>query len=410
MIPTRPSPSDRDTGLWRSSLTVACALIAIALGGCSAGEEGGAGEGDTLAVYVSVPLRGPSAPYGRAIRNGAKLALEDANGRAGEVKVEAIFLDDTGGRVAGPRWLAGVVGLNARTATSDSAAIAYLGEFESGATRVSLPITNEARMLQVSPASTAPDLVSPFSGSDEVPEMVQPSGERSFGRVIPDDVAQAAAGAQWAKSLGVRRALVYSRAKLSDTVADEFAEEAEGLGVSVESPQNPAARRRAVNSNPDLVYYGGTPGPALPFLERVAETSAATIMGTDALLLDPGFLRAARPIESRLRLTASAQDPDQLPPPDGPGFVREYREQYGRAPDPYAAYGHEAMAVVLDSIGRADPVDRGAIVDAFLETTDRRSVLGTYSIDEVGNTTLDRMAGYRISGGRPVFDAALRVP
>jgi branched-chain amino acid transport system substrate-binding protein len=410
MIPTHPSPHGRVAPPRRSSLPVACALIAISLCGCSTGESGGAGEGDTLAVYVSVPLRGPSAPYGRAIRDGAKLALEDANGRAGEVKIDGVFLDDTGGRVAGPRWLSGVVGLNARAATSDSAAIAYVGEFESGATRVSLPITNEARMPQVAPASTAPDLVSPFSGSDEVPELVQPSGERSFGRVIPDDVAQAAAGAGWAKRLGVRHALVYSRAKLSDTVADEFAEEAEALGVSVERPQTPAAILRAVKSNPDLVYYGGIPGPALPFLVRVADASTATIMGTDALLLDPAFLRAARSIESRLRLTASAQDPAQLPPPDGPEFVRAYREEYAHAPSPYAAYGYEAMAVVLDSIERADPIERGAVVDAFLETTDRRSVLGTYSIDEVGNTTLDRLAGYRVESGRPVFDEPLRAP
>ena len=50
------------------------------------------------------------------------------------------------------------------------------------------------------------------------------------------------------------------------------------------------------------------------------------------------------------------------------------------------------------------------MIDAFFDTVDRRSVLGTYSIDEVGNSTLDRVAGYRVQGGRPVFDAALRAP
>ena len=91
--------------------------------------------------------------------------------------------------------------------------------------------------------------------------------------------------------------------------------------------------------------------------------------------------------------------------------MRRYRDEYGRPPDPYAAYGYEAMAVVIDSIERAgEPVDRSAAIDAFFDTVDRRSVLGTYSIDEVGNTTLDRMAGYRVRAGRPVFDAALRAP
>ena len=69
------------------------------------------------------------------------------------------------------------------------------------------------------------------------------------------------------------------------------------------------------------------------------------------------------------------------------------------------------MALVLDSIERAsDPRDRSAVIDAFLATADRESVLGTYSIDEAGDTTLDAIAGYRVEGGEPRFDSALRAP
>ena len=388
-------------------LGTACALLAAAaLGGCATDDGGGAGEGDTLTVYVSVPLRGPSGAFGHAIRDGARLALEDAGGKAAGVEIDAVFLDDT----EGGRWNAGVVGENARAASSDSTAIAYVGELESGATRTSLPITNEARMLQLSPASTAVDLVSPFRGSDEVPDRVQPSGERSFGRVIPDDEAQAAAGAEWARRIGVRGALVVSDgSEFGDTVAEEFAEEAADLGVSVDRAGSEAGALRGAKANPDLVYYGGIGGAAMPFLERVVRSSDAMIMGTDALLLEPSCLRRARPFEPRLRLTASAQGPAQLPPP-GPKFARRYRDEFGHGPDPYAAYGYEAIAVVLDSIERADTVDRTAVIDAFLDTTDRRSVLGTYSIDEVGDTTLDRLAGYRVRDGRPVFDTALHAP
>lgn len=390
----------------------ACAVLAAtALAGCSAGDGGGAGEGDTLTVYVSAPLRGPSGVHGRAIRDGAKLALEDAGGRAGEVEIEAAFLDDTEGRGPAAEWSPGAVADNARGATSDSSAVAYIGELESGATRISLPITNEARMLQVSPASTAVDLVSPFPGSDEVPELVQPTGERSFGRVIPDDQAQAAAGAAWARRLGLRNAVAVSDgSRFGKEVAGEFVDDAEAIGVSV-------LRLRTVRlslgaRSRDLVYYGGAAAGTRSLLGRLARRApSATLMGTDALLLDPSFVREARPIESRLRLTASAQDPEQLPPPEGPAFVDRYRDAYGREPDPYAAYGYEAMAVVLDSIERAEgTLDRSAVIDAFLDTADRASVLGTYSIDEVGDTTLDRVAGYRVERGRPAFDASLRVP
>jgi branched-chain amino acid transport system substrate-binding protein len=68
------------------------------------------------------------------------------------------------------------------------------------------------------------------------------------------------------------------------------------------------------------------------------------------------------------------------------------------------------MAVVLDSIERAgDQGDnRDEVVDAFFDTRDRDSILGGYSIDEVGDTTLDRLAGYRLRNGRPVFATPLR--
>jgi branched-chain amino acid transport system substrate-binding protein len=392
---------------------VACALLAAALGGCSLGDAGEGSGGGRLSVYVSVPTRGPVGVHGRAIREGADLALREL-GPGGPRPPSLRVRDDT----RGGRWSPPAVADTARRATSNSAAIAYIGEFESGATRVSLPITNEARMVQVSPASTALDLVSPAPGSDEVPELVQPSGERTFGRVIPDDEAQAGAGAAWARRLGARGALLISDgSEFGDTVADEFEEEAVALGIGVEvgraREERSKARARISAARPDLVYYAGTTDRALPVLRSVAAAApGATIMSTDALLLDRSFLRRAKPFESTLRLTASAQDPAQLPRARGQMFVRRYRERYRREPDPYAAYGYEAMALVLDLIDRAgdEAGDRTAIVDELFATSERDSVLGTYTIDDVGNTTLDRIAGYRVRDGRPVFDAALRPP
>src|ERR671910_3307620 len=194
-------------------------------------------------------------------------------------------------------------------------------------------------------------------------------------------------------------------------------EDAVALGIGVEArrgrEERSDARARVSAARPDLVYYAGTTDRALPVLRSVAAAApGATIMSTDALLLDRSFLRRAKPFESTLRLTASAQDPAQLPRARGQMFVRRYRERYRREPDPYAAYGYEAMALVLDLIDRAgdEAGDRTAIVDELFATSERDSVLGTYTIDDVGNTTLDRIAGYRVRDGRPVFDAALRPP
>ena len=359
----------------------ACAVLALA--DCSPGDVDDEAQGGTLTVYVSAPLRGESGEEGRAIVNGAKLALADAGGEAGGLDVEAVYMDNTSGRDSGARWDPVVVADNARRAAQDSTAIAYIGELESGATRTSLPITNEALMLQVSAGSTAVDLVRESPASDDVPELVQPTGNRTFGRVIPDDEKQAAAGAVWADELGFDRARVLrSPGDFSRVVGDEFAEEAEALGIALE---------------PGGLDYVTAEALAFPGGDR----DDGDHMATDALF-DAGV--------DGLHLTSSAQDPEQLPPA-GQEFVRAYEREFGEPPDRYAAYGYEAMAVVLDSIERSvDARDRSGVIDAFFATTNRDSVLGTYSIDEVGDSTLDAISGYRVEGGEPRFDSALRAP
>ena len=365
----------------RVSTAVVLLAAAALAAGCSSGDfDDQVPEDATLTVYVSAPLRGESGEEGRAIVNGAKLALEDAGGEAGGVDVEAVYMDDTGGENGEVDWDPVVVADNARRAAQDSTATAYVGELESGATRISLPITNQAQMLQVSAASTAVDLTRTSPTSDAVPELAQPTGERTFGRVIPDDRKQAGAGAVWADELRFRSAsLERGGSEFGETVANEFAEEAEALGIAIER-------------GGELTYLAAEKPPAGPVGEAMA---------TDAL-----FDAAV----DGLHLTSSAQAPEQLPPA-GLDFAAAYEEAFGDPPDRYAAYGYEAMAVVLDAIERAeDPRDRSAVIDAFFATADRESVLGTYSIDEAGDTTLDAIGGYRVEDGEPRFDSALTAP
>jgi branched-chain amino acid transport system substrate-binding protein len=383
-------------------IAVVLACAAASASGCGATPDDEAR--GPLTVYAGVPLRGPSAAAGRDIRDGAKLALDDAGGMAGEDEVELRVLDD-----AGPGgWTPGAVAAAARKASEDTSAIAYIGDFESGATRVSLPITNQAMVPQVSPASTGLDLATPGpDAGNEVPELVQPTGERTFVRVIGDDGTQAEAAAAWARRLGTRRVATLSDgSQFGDWVVEEFAEAAEGLGMEVVEATRPVAIARA---HPELVYYGGEARGALPLLRAAADAAPdAILMSTDALLMDPEVLAGAGDLEPRLRVTASAESPEQLPAA-GHDLAAAFRRRFGRRPGPYAAYGYEAMALVLDAIERArsEAGDRRAVLDELLATRERSSVLGTYSITAAGDTTLAAIAGYRIRDAEPVFDRPL---
>ena len=67
---------------------------------------------------------------------------------------------------------------------------------------------------------------------------------------------------------------------------------------------------------------------------------------------------------------------------------------------------------MLNAISRATDhgrtsARRSKVVAALFATRDRRSVLGTYSINHQGDTTLRRYGVYRIVDGRLVFWTAI---
>jgi branched-chain amino acid transport system substrate-binding protein len=342
-------------------------------------------------------LSGPRAAEGRDLADGARLALAEADGEAAGTAVALTVRDDA----TKSGWDAARTGENARAATEDATAIAFIGELDSGATRTSVPITNGAGMLQVSAGSGAEGLVREAPGSSQVPSDAQPSGERTFARVIPSDVAQGEAAGEWMAALGLT----------SVQVVDEDGPFSEAVVAGLESVGDAPAISAG---DPDAIFYaratvqeeGG--GGVMP------GGGVGEIFGTDAQLDEEDLTtlqilreicRSASDCPSSPRgihLTSAALDPSQLPVA-ADGFLAAFEDEYGRRPGRYAAYGYEAMAAILDAIGRADdPLDRGAVTDAFFAIEGRESILGEYSIDSVGNTTLAQLGAYDVRDGKAV--------
>ena len=120
---------------------------------------------------------------------GERLALADAGKRAGVAPIKLVELDS-----AEPDerdWDPDRVAENAGRAADDPAAIAYLGELELGASAVSLPVTNEESILQVSPTDGLSSLTVPQPGPGAGPERFYPEDAHNFLRLVPPDSAQA---------------------------------------------------------------------------------------------------------------------------------------------------------------------------------------------------------------------------
>ena len=171
--------------------------------------------GNQLTIYSSLPLQGPSGAISEQIVNGEKLALAEAGGRVGPFKVSYVSLDDS--NPASGQWAPGVTATNAKTAAEDTSTIAYLGDYNSAATAVSLPLINAAGILQVSPASPYVGLTSSLDAGQDEPERFYPSGQRTFGRLQPGDPVQAAAQVRLMQELGVQQGV---RARRPGSVRD----------------------------------------------------------------------------------------------------------------------------------------------------------------------------------------------
>jgi hypothetical protein len=122
---------------------IGIALVASLLAGCA--EEGAVESGAILSVYVSAPLRGSEADAGRQLCEDARAEAQE-QGRIGDFGVRVICLDASGPE---GEWTLARVGDNARRATEDSTAVAYIGEPVQAARRQSRPIVEAAGIAAI---------------------------------------------------------------------------------------------------------------------------------------------------------------------------------------------------------------------------------------------------------------------
>ncbi len=131
----------------------------------SSGSSSSGISGSTLTIYSSLPLQGTSHDQSQAVINGEKLALKSAGGKVGKYTIKYVSLDDSTAQNPGSAD-DGQTQQNARKAVSDKSTIYYLGEFNSGGTKVSLPILNQAGIPQISPSNTYVGLTTNEAGSE----------------------------------------------------------------------------------------------------------------------------------------------------------------------------------------------------------------------------------------------------
>jgi branched-chain amino acid transport system substrate-binding protein len=407
----------------------AALTAAVVAAGCGSDDNGdgaaSGGGGRTLTVYSSLPLQGASKNQSEAIGNGMELALKQAGSKAGDYTIKYVPLDDSTAQAGA--WTPEATTANARKAAQDDSAIAYLGEFNSGASAVSVPILNEVGLAQNGLTNTAVGLTTDEPGSTPgEPDKYYPTGERQYVRIVPKDNIQGAALVTLMKKDGCSKTFMTNDKEVFGSGLAkniELAASAQGLalvgntGIDKNAANYRSLAQGAVSKGADcMVYAGITANNAVQlFKDFSAAMPNGKLYGPDGIaesgFADPKEGGIPAEVGAKVKVVIATLPASEYPP-EGQRFFDEYKSEYGESqPDPYAIYGYEAMSLTLDAIQRAaeqGEVDRASVVEQLFATKDRESVLGTYSIDENGDTTLTDYGAYSIENGALVFDETIK--
>lgn len=401
----------------------AAGVLAAGLAACGSSSSGGGGgggggkvSGSSLTIYSSLPLQGTSQGQSEAVINGEKLALDSVGGKVGKFKIKYVSLDDSTAQNPGTADETQTQ-QNARKAVRDKSTIFYLGEFNSGGTKVSLPILNQAGIPQISPSNTYVGLTTNEPGSEPgEPQSFYPTQKRTYARVVPRDTIQGAALVSIMKEDGCKVVDVWNdKTTYGAGIAKNVQLSLKTQGLKAGNVQgtdrdSPNYRSQANSAKGDCFFWGGVTGEngVQVYKDVAAANPKAKLYGPDGVaeeaFTNPKKGGIPASVASRVKITVATLGVKDLPEA-GPVLSKFKAKYHVQSVDPYAIYGYETMALALDVLKRAGAQanDRAAVIKALFATKDRKSVLGTYSIDKNGDTTLTDYGLYAVKAGLPVY-------
>jgi len=401
----------------------ALAVVAVVVfAACSQTPSGGGGDKGTIEIWSSLPRQGSSKAQTDTIVNAINMALEEAGNKAGGYTIVYKDVDDS--TAAAGKWDEATEIKNANDAVADDKLVAYIGTFNSGAAKLSIPILCTKGIAMISPANTHVGLTVPFGPGE--PDIYYPNGcKKNYTRVVPNDSLQGAAGALWASQLGAKNVYVLDDTEVyGKGIADVFNQRAPDNGLTVlgrDGIDGKASDYRALAekikaTNPDLIYFGGITQNNAGQLWRDLRDAMPDVMlmGPDGIA-EGEFLESAGEAGEGSFITSGAVSPDQLTGAGAEWFAK-YTAKYPDAPaEVYTAYGYEAMKVALAAIEKAsakNPADtlalRALVLDEVKGTKDYAGVLGTWSFDAAGDTSLTDMTGLIVTAGEFKFDKIIK--
>ena len=373
-------------GVYQPWIVGLAAVTGFGIAGC------GGKASPVIKIGFVAPLTGDQAPQGQSMLNGAKLAIEHAN-LQGEIvpgyRVELVTLDDQ----HNPTQAVAA----AKKFVSDPDVVAVVGNLNSSCTMPSSAVYYQARMLQISPVSSNPQ--------------ISRQGFDTFYRTCATDDLQGPAAARFAVTeLGAKRIFIiddittYGRG-----LANEVEQRITALGAAVLGHEGivqgdkdfTPLLTKIKSLAPDLIYFAGMfPEGALLIRQRFDLRIGGSFMGGDGLF-DPVLIElAGAQAAEGVYLTTIGSDVHRIP--TAQAFVQAYEAAYGPV-GAYSGYAYEATNIVLWAIRTAGKKDRAASLAAMKTLKDYPGLFGPQNFDEKGDSLIRDIGLFTVKDGKFVF-------
>jgi len=285
-----------------------------------------------------------------------------------------------------------------------------------------LPVLNGARGGSIPLLGTGTTYLGLTRAGPEVehnPDELYPTGRRNYLRTVAADDAQAAAAVMLARAARARRPYaVHDGEPYGRALAGSFGEAAEraGLTLAGTAAWDPgAAGYRALaarirRARADTVYLAGAAwnnGPRLLRDLRAGLAEQVRLLAPDAFNQPTALVEGAGEHADGLTITLAAAPVRALPEP-GRRWAAEFRRRWGTSPCCYAVHAGQ-ISLVLDAIAGSDG-SRAQVLRHLQRARVRGGLVGDFSFDRFGDSTLTTISAFRIASGRLRYLRTIEVP
>ena len=382
------------------------ALPSASCGPIRKGEE----EPDAL-IASDFPLQGANRSMTTEMADAIEYMLEQQDWKAGDTVLGYQSCDDSTAQAGS--WDSAKCSSNGRAYANNASVIGVIGTFNSGCAKLVIPIANRESLAMVSPANTYPGLTEGGPGTEAgEPDNYYPSGTRNYARVVWNDQFQGAANAQYAKELGLKKIFILNDGETYGLgIAQLFEDYAGDLDIQIVANQKwdkkassyESLASKISSSGADAVFLGGivcnNGGKLIKDIKAGAPN--VQLLGPDGWTPISATIEGAGASANEMYITQPGVPVDQLKG-TGKEFVDGFTEAEGKAPNPYTAYAAQAAQVLLAAIEKGG-TDRAAVSSALFETDVTDGIIGSFQIDENGDTTLGLVSVYQVKNGEETY-------